>query len=66
MLNVVVYTEGSSSVGLVVDELVDIIQRPRDVQGSADRTPGVSGSTIVLNKVAQVLDLRALAREAQA
>ena len=43
-----------------------IIQRPRDVQSSADRTPGVSGSTIVLNKVAQVLDLRALAREAQA
>ncbi|MFO0576429.1 MAG: chemotaxis protein CheW [Polyangia bacterium] len=66
VLNVVVYTEGSSSVGLVVDELVDIIQRPRDIQSSPDRTPGVSGSTIVLNKIAQVLDLPALAREAQA
>lgn len=64
VLNVVVYIEGDHSIGLVVDELVDILKRPGDIQNFKDRAPGVVGGTIVLNRTARVLDLPALAREA--
>lgn len=66
VLNVVVYIEGEHGIGLVVDELVDIIQNPRDIQNFRDRMPGVIGGTIVLSKVARILDLPSLAREAWA
>ncbi len=66
VLNVVVYIEGEHGLGLVVDELVDIIQKPKDIQNFTDRMPGVIGGTIVLSKVARILDLAALAREAWA
>lgn len=64
VLNVVVYTEEPHGLGLVVDELVDIIPLPKEIQKLADRAASVVGGTIVQNKVAQVLDLQALAREA--
>jgi two-component system chemotaxis sensor kinase CheA len=66
VLNVVVYIEGEHCLGLVVDELVDIIMKPKEMQNFTDRTPGVIGGTIVQSKVARILDLPALAREAWA
>lgn len=66
VLNVVVYIEGDHCIGLVVDELVDILQQPGDLQPFRDRRAAVLGGMIVLNRVAQVLDLPAMAREAWA
>lgn len=64
VLNVVVYIEGDHCIGLVVDELVDILQQPGEVQPFTDRRSAVIGGMIVFNRVAQVLDLPAMAREA--
>lgn len=66
VLNVVVYTEGEHGIGLVVDELVDIIRGPTAIQRVDGRRHGVIGATIVQDRVAQVLDLPALAREVSA
>lgn len=57
-LVVVIYTVGSRSVAIVVDEIVDIVDEGGELQ--ADVTAhGVLGSTLVRDRVVEVLDVRA-------
>jgi two-component system chemotaxis sensor kinase CheA len=55
-LQVVVYSEDGRSVGLVVDEILDITDRTAlvtDIDG-----PGVTGTTVVQERVMEMLDVR--------
>jgi two-component system chemotaxis sensor kinase CheA len=58
LLRVVVYTERGRSVGLVVDEIVDVTD---DVAGFVTDIdgPGVTGTTVVQEQVMELLDIRA-------
>jgi two-component system chemotaxis sensor kinase CheA len=55
-LRVVVYTEGDRSVGLVVDEIHDIVEQAIDI---TDHTavPGTLGSAVIQGLVTDVLDV---------
>jgi two-component system chemotaxis sensor kinase CheA len=59
-LQVVVYTEGGRSVGLVVEEILDIaVQGDGGVMIETDIDgPGVTGTTVVQERVMEMLDVR--------
>ncbi|MGC8462084.1 MAG: chemotaxis protein CheW [Acidimicrobiales bacterium] len=59
-LNVVVHGSGTSSVGLVVDEVVDIIRERVEVQGASGGPAGLAGATIVRGGVADLVDIGAV------
>jgi two-component system chemotaxis sensor kinase CheA len=61
-LQVVVYSEGCRSVGLVVDRIVDIVEDQLSVLNPARRR-GVLGSSVLQKKVTDLLDLPALVRD---
>ena len=61
-LNVVVLAEERESVGLVVDELLDIVETPFVVRGGIADARGVIGTTVIEGEVAHVLDLEGIAR----
>ena len=65
MLNVVVFAEDGESVGLVVDELLDIVDTPLVVRGGIADGRGVVGTTVIQGHVAHVLDLARIARRAE-
>jgi len=52
---VLVFADGDRSMGLVVDEILDIVEERLQVQLSADR-PGLMGSAIIAGKATDVLD----------
>ncbi|MBI1207926.1 MAG: response regulator [Azospirillum sp.] len=52
---VLVFADGDRSMGLVVDEIVDIVEERLVVQLSADR-PGLMGSAIIAGRATDVLD----------
>jgi two-component system, chemotaxis family, sensor kinase CheA len=56
-LNVVVYNWEGRNVGLLVDEILDILDHPFQVQPTASRD-GVEGTIVVHDKVTEVLDIR--------
>ncbi len=58
-LRVVVYTEGDRSIGLVVDEIHDIVEQAIDI---AEHTavPGTLGSAVIQGLVTDVLDVEGL------
>jgi two-component system, chemotaxis family, sensor kinase CheA len=58
VLQVVVYTEGGRSVGLVVEEILDIVEEALDVVTDIDG-PGVTGTAVVRRQVMEMLDVRA-------
>ena len=56
-LVVIIYTAGSRSLAIVVDEIVDIVDEETEIQHDiADR--GLLGSVLVRDKVVEVLDVR--------
>jgi two-component system chemotaxis sensor kinase CheA len=59
LLQVVVHSEGGRSVGLVVDEIVDIVEEQVDVTVVAARS-GLLGSSVVQGKVTDLLDVDAV------
>lgn len=61
-LQVVVYSEGGRSVGLVVDRIVDIVNEKLVVQTPAARK-GVLGSSVVQKRVTDLLDVPSLVRQ---
>lgn len=64
LLNVVVYTEGGRSVGLVVDQILDVVESDlKDLQPGSRH--GVTGCLVVRDKVTEVLDVRAIIRAAE-
>ena len=56
LLDVVVYTKGSRSVGLVVDQITDIVETDVVSQRSSHR-PGLTCSAVVQGHITDVLDL---------
>jgi two-component system chemotaxis sensor kinase CheA len=57
-LVVVVYSAGSRSVAIVVDEIVDIVEEEAQVRSDID-DPGLLGSTLIRDRIVEVLDVRA-------
>ena len=52
---ILVFTDGSRSMGLLVDEIVDIVEERLSIEMSAKR-PGVIGSAIVSGKATDIVD----------
>jgi two-component system chemotaxis sensor kinase CheA len=57
--DVIVFTGNGYSVGLIVDEVLDIVEERIELQPNTAR-PGVLGSAIIQQRVTQVLDVPAL------
>ncbi len=60
---VIVFTDGDRSVGLLVDQILDIVEENITVRRSADRK-GLLGSAVIGKKVADLLDLHAVIQAA--
>jgi two-component system chemotaxis sensor kinase CheA len=56
-LVVVVYSAGARSVAIVVDEIIDIVDETSDVHSDID-DPGLLGSTLIRDRIVEVLDVR--------
>lgn len=60
MLQVVVYQrEEGSSVGIVVDRILDVVEAPLDIQPAGKRN-GVLGSIVLQDRITEVLDLQSV------
>jgi two-component system chemotaxis sensor kinase CheA len=57
-LVVIVYSAGSRSVAIVVDEIIDIVDEVADVHSAVDDY-GLLGSTLIRDRIVEVLDVRA-------
>ncbi|GAW52099.1 MULTISPECIES: chemotaxis protein CheA [unclassified Nocardioides] len=57
-LVVVVYSVGSRSVAIVVDEIIDIVDEEADVHSDVD-DHGLLGSALIRDRIVEVLDVRA-------
>ena len=64
-IQVVVYTEGDRSVGLVVDEIYDIVEQSLEITTHAEQH-GLLGSAVIQGRVTDVVDVRAVLRKALA
>ncbi|MFN3198627.1 MAG: chemotaxis protein CheW [Bradymonadia bacterium] len=64
LLNVVVYTENGRSIGLVVDQILDVVETRLDELQPGSRH-GVTGCLVVRDKVTELLDVRAIIRAAE-
>jgi two-component system chemotaxis sensor kinase CheA len=53
---VLVFTDRGRSVGLVVDEIVDIVEEVLDIEKSAS-TPGIIGAAVLKGKATEVIDV---------
>jgi two-component system chemotaxis sensor kinase CheA len=52
---ILVFADGRSSMGLLVDEIVDIVEESLDIQVAGDQ-PGILGSAIVAGKATDIID----------
>jgi two-component system chemotaxis sensor kinase CheA len=52
---VLVFGEGERALGLMVDEILDVVEAPLDIDGAGVR-PGFLGSCVVAGRVTEVLD----------
>ena len=57
-LVVVIYTVGDRSVAIAVDEIVDIVDEESEVRSDID-DHGLLGSTLIRDRIVEVLDVRA-------
>jgi two-component system chemotaxis sensor kinase CheA len=64
-LRVVVYTDHGRSVGLVVDEIHDIVEQSLDLQHHT-AVHGIAGSAVIQGRVTDVLDIHGVLRTALA
>ena len=62
-IQVVVYSEGSHTVGLIVDRIVDIVEEHAGTESLTPRT-GVVGSFVTETRVTDLLDLPSIVRAA--
>ena len=63
-LDVVVHGAGESSVGLVVDEVLDIVQERVEVQGASGGSAGLAGAAIIRGGVADLVDIEQVVAQA--
>jgi two-component system, chemotaxis family, sensor kinase CheA len=57
LMRSVVYSENGRSVGLVVDQILDIVEEDVSIQKGSDR-PGVLGTAIIKQRVTDLVDVR--------
>ncbi len=62
-IQVVIYSEGGRTVGLIVDRIVDIVGEVAQAE-SVHLRPGVSGTCVVGQRVTDLLDVPAIVRHA--
>jgi len=60
-LQVVVYSDGGRSAGIVVDRIQDIVQEPVRIEGRGS-SPGSAGTAVIQERVTEILDIPALLR----
>ncbi len=65
VVNVVVHAGDDDTIGIVVDELLDILETPFAVRGATSRGRGVIGTTVIQGHVAHVLDVSSIAANAE-
>jgi chemotaxis protein histidine kinase CheA len=58
-VQVVVYSEGGHTVGLIVDRILDIIEDAFQIQPDTGRS-GVLGSAVIQKRTTEILDIRSL------
>jgi len=58
---VIVFADGENRIGMMVDEIVDIVEEEIQVRRASNR-PGILGSAVIGNQVTDVLDLQAVIR----
>ncbi len=63
LFSVVVYSENGHSVGLVVGEIVDIVEDTVQLQETGGR-PGIAGSAVIRGRVTELIDVPAVVRGA--
>jgi two-component system chemotaxis sensor kinase CheA len=63
-VQVVVFNDGDRSVGMVVDQIVDVVEETAKVRKKSDRK-GILGSAVVGNRVTDFLDLNEVIRAAE-
>jgi two-component system chemotaxis sensor kinase CheA len=57
IMQAVVYSENGRSVGLVVDQIIDIVEEEVVIQKGSDR-PGVLGTAVIKQRVTDLVDVR--------
>ncbi len=57
IMQAVVYSENGRSVGLVVDQIIDIVEEEVSIQKGSDR-PGVLGTAVIKQRVTDLVDVR--------
>ena len=62
-MQVVVYTDSNSSVGLVVDQIFDIVEEHVDVTETAD-SHGIAGTAVIHGQVTDVIAVKQILRSA--
>ena len=60
-IQVIVYTKGDRSIGLVVDRIMDVVEEAIVAQRTSIR-PGVLGSAVIDKKVTELLDVESVIR----
>jgi len=60
-LQVIVYTENGKSIGLVVDQILDVVEETMAARSQASRE-GVLGSAVIQGKVTELLDVHGVIR----
>lgn len=55
-LPMLVFSDAGRSMGLVVDEIIDIVEDRLDIQVGSER-PGVLGSAVIKNRATEVIDI---------
>mgnify|MGYP002634966926 CR=1 FL=1 len=60
-IHVVVYKAGEQSIGLVVEEIVDIVEERIEIEHCADMV-GVSGTAVVQGQVTDLIDVEGIVR----
>ena len=63
-LQVVVYFDGGRSVGLVVGQIVDVVEQSVVVE-RAGKHGGLAGSAVLQDRVTDLLDVSALVRQSE-
>jgi two-component system chemotaxis sensor kinase CheA len=56
-IQVVVYQTGNASVGLIVDEILDIVEDAYQIHRTSGRS-GIVGSTVIQERVTDILDVQ--------
>jgi two-component system chemotaxis sensor kinase CheA len=64
-IQVVVYAHEDRHVGLLVEQILDVVDQRLDVQSTAAR-PGVLGTAVIKERVTELLDVQAVVRAATA